>query len=230
MSSEGISKKRSRTSSNDGDDDDDASLYHQKSKRTPSAYIPAVSTASVVVSNRTPGDTVADDGRFRHALASSASGAQPTPSLSASKPVPYVWPRQKRDQVISLNCTPMRDGDTWYLISRTWYEKWQAACNPALRAHRREADDRLGPVDNSDIVGANGELILGLSEGSSVCCVSQRVMELFTQWYILFCILLSTILTSLSIPGMAFQSIPLHAKSSPKATIRQSASNSTLTR
>ena len=227
MSSEGVSKKRPRSSSND-----DLSLHHHKSKRIPC-------TTPVIVNNSIPeDDTVADDGRTHHAFTSAtgappvAARAQPAPSLSASKPAcyaPYVWPHQKRDQVTSLDCTPMRDGDTWYLISRTWYEKWQAACNPALRTHRREADERLGPVDNSDIVGANGELIPGLSEGNGVYCASQRTMELFTQWYTLFCISSFYHSHALSIPGMALQNILSHAKSSPRVITRQSASNSILT-
>ena len=137
---------------------------------------------------------MAEGGRIHKSSASSATGAlqaQPTSPLSTSKSAsdaPYVSPRQKWDQISALKFTAMRNGDTWYLISYTWYEKWKAACNPASNTHGRGADEQLEPVDNSDIVDANGELIPALSEGTQVICVSQCTMNLFTQWYVLICI------------------------------------------
>ena len=135
---------------------------------------------------------MAEGGCFHKSSAPSATGAlqaQPTPPLSASKSAsdaPYVPPHQKWDQISSLRFTALMDGDTWYLISYTWYEKWKAACNPASNTHGRGADEQLEPVDNSDIVDADGELIPALSEGMrEVFSVSQWTMNLFAQWYVL---------------------------------------------
>ena len=249
MSSEGTSKKRPRSSSND-----DPSLHHQNPKRAPSTDYttatlnpsptvdtnPAVPGTPVIIDSSTPHGTMADDGHVHQSFTPSPTGAapatthaQPTPHPSASKPArdaPYVWPRQKWDQVSSLKFTAMKDGDTWYLISHTWHERWKAACNPASKEQGKEADEQLGPVDNSDIVDANGELIPALSDGNRVISVSQRVMELFTEWYILFRILPLYPAHALPIAGMALQNIPFHAKSFPRAITQQSASNSILTR
>ena len=137
---------------------------------------------------------MAESGRIHQSSAPSATGAlqaEPTSPLSASKSAsdaPYVPPRQKWDQICSLKFTAMRDGDIWYLISHVWHSKWKAACSPASKTHGRGADEQLGPVDNSDIVDVNGELIPALSDGNRVTSVSRTAMELLTQWYILFCI------------------------------------------
>ena len=249
MSSEGTSKKRPRSPSND-----DVSLHHQNSKRAPSTDYtttslnpsptldidPAPPSTPVIVDSSTPDDTMADDGYVHQSFTPSATGAppattppQPTPPPSASKlarDAPYLLPRQKWDQISSLKFTAMKDGDIWYLISHAWHEKWKAACNPASKIQGREADEQLGPVDNSDIIDANGELIPALSEGNRVISVSQRAMELFTQWYILFYISPLCPAHALPIAGMVLQSIPSVAKLSPRAITRQSASNSILTR
>ena len=250
MSSEGASKKRPRSSSND-----DVALHHQNSKRAPSSDYttttslnpsptldtdPAPASTPVIVNSSTPDGTMADDAHVHQSFTPEGTGAppatthaQPTPPLSAPKPArdaPYLSPRQKWDQISSLKFTAMKDGDTWYLISHVWHEKWKAACNPASKTQGREADEQLGPVDNSDIVDANGELIPALSDGNRVISVSQPAMELFTQWYILFCISPLYPAHAPPIAGMVLQSIPSVVESSPRAIIRQSASNFILTR
>lgn len=249
MSSDGFSKKRRRSSSNDDDD-----THHQNSKRAPSAdYNPttlnpsptldtnsAVPTTPVILDSSTPGDSMPDDDYVHHSFTAPPTGAppatthvQPTPPLSASKPdrdAPYVGPLQKWDQISSLKFTAMKDGDIWYLISLAWYEKWRAACNPASKTQGREADEQLGPVDNSDIVDPDGELIPALSDGNRVTSVSQRVMELFIEWYFLLCISPLCPAYTPPIAGMVLQGIPSREESSPRAISPQSASNSILTR
>lgn len=253
MSNEGTSKKRRRSSSNDDES------HRRNSKRGPSTDYttttttslnpsstvdidPAVPTTPLIVDSSTPGDTMPDDDNVPPSFAPAATGAppatthaQPTPPLSASMPrcdVPYVSPRQKWDQVSNLKFTAMKDGDPWYLISLAWHEKWKAACNPAEKTQGREADEQLGPVDNSDIVDTNGELIPALSEGNRVTSVSQRVMDLFTEWYMVFCIPLLYLAHAHAPPiaGTVLQSIPSHAKSSPRENTWQSALNSILTK
>ena len=179
---------------------------------------------------------MAESGRIHQSSGPSATGtlqAQPTSPLSASKSAsdaPYVPPHRKWDQIRSLRFTAMKNGEPWYLISHVWHEKWKAACNPASKTNGRGADEQLGPVDNSDIVDVNGELIPALSDGNRVISISQRAMELFTQWYILFCISPLYPVHAPPIAGMVLQSIPFVVESSPRAIIRQSASNFILTR
>ena len=251
MSSEGFSsKKRRRSSSND---DDDVS-HHQNSKRAPSAdYNPttlnppptldtnsAVPATPVILGSSTPGDSMPDDDYVHHSFTAPPTGAPPatthaqhTPPLKASKPArdaPYVAPFLKWDQISSLKFTAMKDGDVWYLISLTWHEKWKAACNPTSKTQGREADEQVGPVDNSDIVDPDGELIPALSDGNRVTSVSQRVMELFTEWYFLLSIPLLCPAHTPPIAGMVLQGIPSPEESSPREISPQSASNSILTR
>jgi len=252
MSTEGFSKKRRRSSSNDDDDDDYS--HHQNSKRAPSAdYIPttlnpsptldtdsAVPSTPVILDSSTPGDPMPDDDHVHHSFTPPATGAppatphaQPTPPLSASKPArdaPYVEPRQKWDQIGSTKFTAMKDGDIWYLISLSWHEKWKAACDPTSKTQGREADEQLGPVDNSDIIDPDGELIPALSDNNRVTSVPQRVMELFTEWYFLLCNSPLCPAHILPVAGMVLQGIPSRVESSLRACSPQSASNSILTR
>ena len=252
MSSEGFSKKRRRSSSND--DDDDNYSHHQNSKRAPSAdYNPttlnpsptldtdsAVPSTPLIIGSNTPGDSMPDDDDVHHSFTPQATGAppatthaQPTLPLSASKPArdtPYVEPRQKWDRINSLKFTAMKDGDIWYLISLAWHEKWKAACNPNSKTQGREADEQLGPIDNSDIIDPDHELIPALSEGNRVTSVPQCIMELFTEWYFLLC---NSSLCPAHVPpiaGMVLQGTPSCGESSPRAISPQSASNSIPTR
>lgn len=80
-----------------------------------------------------------------------------------------------------LKYTSLKEGDTWYLISVPWIEKWRRLCNP----NQYKGDDStLGPVDNSDLVDEHGVLLPGLEEGLKYEIISKEAWDLFVEWYV----------------------------------------------
>lgn len=61
--------------------------------------------------------------------------------------------QQQLDTIRPMKNRPLHARDTWYLVSRSWYRRWDAAC-----AERRDSDPTektdipIGPVDNSDLL------------------------------------------------------------------------------
>ncbi|KAJ1598983.1 hypothetical protein NDA14_006720 [Ustilago hordei] len=61
--------------------------------------------------------------------------------------------QQQLDTIRPMKNLPLHAGDIWYLVSRSWYRRWDAAC-----AERRDSDPvekaeiPPGPIDNSDLL------------------------------------------------------------------------------
>ncbi|KAJ2356222.1 hypothetical protein GGF43_002208 [Coemansia sp. RSA 2618] len=55
----------------------------------------------------------------------------------------------------AIDDAPMVPGSAWYLVGRKWYSAWQESAS-GLVSHE------VGPIDNSEIVDASGELLPGL--------------------------------------------------------------------
>ncbi|KAG6372616.1 hypothetical protein JVT61DRAFT_7362 [Boletus reticuloceps] len=63
-------------------------------------------------------------------------------------------------------------GDTWYIVSRRWYRRWENV--------RHGVADKAGPVDNMPLVDRTGNLILNLT--IDVEFVPSDVWKVFITW------------------------------------------------
>jgi ubiquitin carboxyl-terminal hydrolase 4/11/15 len=79
-----------------------------------------------------------------------------------------------------LKYTGQKEGDTWYVISSAWYNRWKNVCAP----NKYRADDSdLGPVDNSDIVDEQGNLYPALAESEKYEVLCKEAWDQFVDWY-----------------------------------------------
>jgi ubiquitin carboxyl-terminal hydrolase 4/11/15 len=73
-------------------------------------------------------------------------------------------------------------GEVWYVVSHSWFRKWEKACTGELDKEGGVLESQLGAVDNSDIVDDSGKLKGTVREGEDVEYVPLEVWKLFTQW------------------------------------------------
>ena len=80
-------------------------------------------------------------------------------------------------------------GDSWWLLSRVWYRRWQAACSGIAESKEDDPElgvDAIGPIDNSSITGENGQLKVPLLEGSDVELLPEAAWEYLLSWCVSF--------------------------------------------
>lgn len=70
-----------------------------------------------------------------------------------------IAPQNQLMMVEDVKNSPLEAGDSWYLVSRAWYRRWQTACSGV--AASKDVDDELtpemvGPIDNSSLVAEDG--------------------------------------------------------------------------
>lgn len=100
------------------------------------------------------------------------------PSSSMATPTP----EEKLRSVESLMQSPMRVGETWYVVSSTWFRRWRKAVSKQVDKDGEVDEKDLGPVDNSDIVVAGGDDVnqqLGLDD---YVFVPEQVWTWFATW------------------------------------------------
>lgn len=76
----------------------------------------------------------------------------------------------------------MELGETWYLVSRGWYKRWERACTGGVHKEGPVREEELGPVDNSELLDSYENLRPSLSEGVDLEYVPEEVWNLFVQW------------------------------------------------
>ncbi|KZT63497.1 cysteine proteinase [Daedalea quercina L-15889] len=104
-----------------------------------------------------------------------------TPAHSTNVATPSS--EQKFSQVEALIQSPMHVGETWYVVSNSWYRRWRKVVSKEVHKEGPVDEKDVGPVDNTDIVGAGGEEInqsLGLDD---YVFVPEQVWVWFTEWY-----------------------------------------------
>ena len=110
----------------------------------------------------------------------------PTRSV-ASQPQPaLVTPAEKYQFITRLVGRRMRPGETWYLVSQSWYHKWVKACTGEVDKEEGVVlEDQLGPVDNSSLF-KNGKFHTNqpFIEGVNVQYVPQEAWDAFIQWFV----------------------------------------------
>jgi len=93
-------------------------------------------------------------------------------------------PGEKFSMIKELRSQKMQVGDTWYLVSRQWFKRWQKACTGELDKDGAIDENQVGPVDNSSLVDKDGILVSSPVEGVDVEFVSQEVWSYFTTWLV----------------------------------------------
>ncbi|RDX48228.1 cysteine proteinase [Lentinus brumalis] len=78
---------------------------------------------------------------------------------------------------------PMTVGETWYIVSRRWFQRWKKAMTGEEDKEGRVEEAQLGPVDNTPLCGSNGEVTSSLVEHVDCEFVPEDVWKLFEQWY-----------------------------------------------
>ncbi|TDL23595.1 UCH-domain-containing protein [Rickenella mellea] len=108
----------------------------------------------------------------------------PPPTQSSSPFANMLSPAEQYSVIGQLRKVPMKAGDTWYLISRQWFRRWEKVCTGEIDKEGAVSQSELGPVNNANLVNTNGELAApSLIEGVDVEFVSISAWKLFEQWY-----------------------------------------------
>lgn len=74
-------------------------------------------------------------------------------------------------------------GDSWYLVSRAWYRKWEVATSG--QANKEESlisIDEVGPIDTFSLLDQTGNLRPGLADGVDVIALSGQSWGMLKDW------------------------------------------------
>ncbi|EJF64133.1 cysteine proteinase [Dichomitus squalens LYAD-421 SS1] len=95
-----------------------------------------------------------------------------------------VWTSaQKLQHVEDALKAPMVKGETWYIVSRRWYQRWRKAMTGEEDKEGRLEEKDVGPVDNSNLCSRNGEVTSQLIEHIDCEFVPEGVWKLYEEWY-----------------------------------------------
>lgn len=113
------------------------------------------------------------------ALSLSDDTSAPGPSTDTT-----VSAKQRLDEIERLKARPMALGDTWYIVSRSWYRNWASACGGTPVKGAPESESQISGVDNSAIAGAGPNKLNGdsLQEGINIELVPQEAWDLLVSW------------------------------------------------
>lgn len=79
----------------------------------------------------------------------------------------------------------MEGGEAWFIVSRSWYRRWATACSGMAESKEDDADLSLqdvGPIDNTDILSAEGKLKQPLEVGRDVEILPQPAWDFLLRW------------------------------------------------
>ncbi|KDQ61690.1 hypothetical protein JAAARDRAFT_123860 [Jaapia argillacea MUCL 33604] len=93
-----------------------------------------------------------------------------------------MTPSQRLDFVEAAK-TPMSAGQTWFVISRSWYRRWYRACTGEQDKEGTVDEKDIGPVDNTELVDKKGRLTTSVIEGVNAEFVPQATWDAFVAWY-----------------------------------------------
>jgi len=96
--------------------------------------------------------------------------------------MPPVSLQEKHQIVKKGKDRKMEVGETWYLVSRVWYKRWEKACTGEVGKDGPVGEEELGPVDNSGLLDTYGDLLPSQAEGIDLEYVPEEVWNLFVQW------------------------------------------------
>ncbi|PPQ64778.1 hypothetical protein CVT24_007864 [Panaeolus cyanescens] len=88
-----------------------------------------------------------------------------TPTASSNLDSPELL-RKMHSIIQQEKQQPLQIGQTWYLISKPWYKRWNKACTGDVDKEGPVELKDVGPIDNSSLVDSHGNLLAPLTEGS----------------------------------------------------------------
>ena len=99
-----------------------------------------------------------------------------------------LTPEQEKEIYSDLRSKDdMKKGDTYYLISAIWWEKWREYIG--WNQTSKEGTSRPGPIDNNDLLDENGLLIKEMQEHNNYLIISEALWQNLIKWYFFFLIL-----------------------------------------
>ena len=97
--------------------------------------------------------------------------------------------QQQLDRIRPMKNRPLHAGDTWYLVSRKWYRRWDTACSERRDSDPAEKTDvPIGPIDNSDLLDDDStpsfaRLRPGINEHIDYEMLPAEGWNLLVAWY-----------------------------------------------
>ncbi|ETS64541.1 hypothetical protein PaG_01006 [Moesziomyces aphidis] len=111
------------------------------------------------------------------------------PSSLAPSNEPRPTGQQQLNIVSPMRNLPLHAGDTWYIVSRAWYRRWDAACSEHRDADPSEkADPPVGPIDNADLLDSEAptgfaQLRQHINEHTDYEMLPEQGWKLLVAWY-----------------------------------------------
>lgn len=95
-----------------------------------------------------------------------------------------VAPEERYKLIRQLKGVPMKENEVWYVVSRSWFRRWEKACTGEVDKEGLVLESQLGPVDNSSIADEKSALVAAsLLEGVDVEYVPKAAWNCFVKWY-----------------------------------------------
>ncbi|KLO12706.1 cysteine proteinase [Schizopora paradoxa] len=93
-------------------------------------------------------------------------------------------PEDRYKLITQLKKSQMTDGAEWYIVSRSWYRRWEKACTGEVDKEGEVLESQLGPIDNSSLVESSGfGRRASFTEGVDVEFVPKVAWDRFVGWY-----------------------------------------------
>jgi hypothetical protein len=89
-----------------------------------------------------------------------------------------------RVQAVEVMCDmPLIEGPTWALVSKSWWRRFEKVATGQVDKGGVN-EDRLGPVDNSLLLGSDGNLNEDLVESIDFDCIPELAWDWLTILYV----------------------------------------------
>ena len=111
-----------------------------------------------------------------------------TPQISVHASVPpspsvaQYTPAQKLERIRNLVKASMKVRETWYLVSKRWYDRWERACAGVVSKEGAIAEKDLGPVDNTPLVDLQGDIVTTFVAQDDAEFVPEEGWNLLVSW------------------------------------------------
>ena len=118
-----------------------------------------------------------------------ASGApaaeHPLEATSSAPSTSTLTPKEKHEKIVAMGKRDMVVGETWYVVSRRWWKRWEKACLGTVDKEGAVDEKDIGPVDNKHLVDLKGNLATQqVVEGVDVEFIPEEAWTLLQEWYV----------------------------------------------
>ncbi|EJD07703.1 UCH-domain-containing protein [Fomitiporia mediterranea MF3/22] len=105
-------------------------------------------------------------------------------TVSAAQQPHSPSPSEKLQFIERVKNRPMIMGETWYIVSRAWYRRWERACRGEVTKQGAILENQIGPVDNSKFFeDGKFDASQSMMEGIDFEFVPSEAWNAFVQWY-----------------------------------------------